>query len=149
MCHTTLTQHFDLAILFDLTLTLVFTWYKTHTFMIPSSSLGTSFGKVCVSSCYSPVSVADEAKWRFWHLAWHWPDMWPCKKINVQKCTHWELSTAASLRPPVRELGGGGGGGRICPSSEGRVRPNTSGSRARVNDQIFILNCANLNPWLM
>ena len=36
--------------LFDLNLT--FTYYKTHTYMLPSSSLEKPFGKVWIHRCY-------------------------------------------------------------------------------------------------
>ena len=62
MYRTTLMQHFPLVTLFDLTLTLNFTLYMVHTYMLPLSSLGSSYANVGFAAIISLVSVAQKAK---------------------------------------------------------------------------------------
>ena len=62
ICRTELIQHLQTVALFNLSLTLTSINYKTFAYMVPSSSLEKRYGKVCVCSCVSPVSVADRAK---------------------------------------------------------------------------------------
>ena len=75
MRHTVLMQYFDLVTLFDLTLTMTFTYYKLHIYMLASSSPGKSLGKVGFAAVISPVSAADKAKVRILTfdvtLTWH------------------------------------------------------------------------------
>ena len=48
----TVMQHFHLVTLLDLTLALTFTYYKAHTYTLPSSTPEKPFGKVKVHSYY-------------------------------------------------------------------------------------------------
>ena len=59
MCRTSVKQHFHLVTLLDLNLTLTFTYYRAHTYTLPSSIPEKPFGKVWVRS---PVLVADKEK---------------------------------------------------------------------------------------
>ena len=55
-------QHFHLVTLLDLTLTLTFTYFKAHAYMLPSSTPGKPFEKFGFAAVISPVTVADKAK---------------------------------------------------------------------------------------
>ena len=61
MCPTPLMQHFDLVSIFALTLTLTL-YFKVHTYLLHSSFLGQSLGKVWLAAAIGPVSVADKEK---------------------------------------------------------------------------------------
>ena len=55
-------QHFHLVILFDLTLTSNFTWYKVIPICYLLHYLGSLLAKYGFSAVISPVLGADEAK---------------------------------------------------------------------------------------
>ena len=55
-------QYFNLVTLFELTLTLTFTYYKAHTYISPFYPLGSLLAKLGLAAVISPVSVADKVK---------------------------------------------------------------------------------------